>query len=372
MLQKNADWAEENRYLPDETIEALSNAGVLRMRAPARYGGYESDLTTLVDVLTQIGRGDGSTAWTTSVWSICSWLVGLFPDEAQDEVFSTPDARVCGLLSPTGMAEPKDGGFVVNGQWPFNTGALQSQWNSLVAMTPSPDGGVWPVMMLAPMSDIQIVDDWHTVGLRGTGSVTTVAKDVFVPPHRVLPMGPALQEHYASQANADNPIYRTPLLLTAATSTVGTVLGLGQAANEAFFERLPERKITYTAYESQKDAPITHIQVADSATRLAEADFHGHRCAALLDSKAASGEQWTLEERARVRLDIGAVCQRTKEAVDILNTASGASSIYNSVPMQRIERDVQTVNLHAILHPNTNLELYGRILCGLEPNTLYI
>ena len=69
---------------------------------------------------------------------------------------------------------------------------------------------------------------------------------------------------------------------------------------------------------------------------------------------------------------MGAVAQRAKEAVDILNTASGGSSIYQSVPIQRIERDVQTLNLHAIIHPNTNLELYGRILCGLEPNTHYI
>jgi hypothetical protein len=58
--------------------------------------------------------------------------------------------------------------------------------------------------------------------------------------------------------------------------------------------------------------------------------------------------------------------------VDVYQTASGGSSIYDAVPIQRIARDVQVLNLHAVMHPNTNLELYGRVLCGLEPNTHYI
>jgi 3-hydroxy-9,10-secoandrosta-1,3,5(10)-triene-9,17-dione monooxygenase len=373
LLRANAQFGEENRRLSDETIQALADAGLLKLRVPARYGGYEADLRTLVDVVTTVGRGDGATAWTLAVWSICSWLTALFPDEVQDEVFSTPDVRVCGLLSPTGMAAPADGGIVVNGQWAFNTGALHSQWNSLVALAPTPDGeGMMPVMALAPMSDIGIVDDWHTVGLRGTGSVTTVAQDVFIPGNRVLPMGPALAEQYLSRANADTPVYRAPLLLAAATSTVGTVLGIAQAARELFFERLPDRKITYTDYEHQGDAPITHLQVADAEMKADEALFHAHRAAGTLDDKSLAGQPWTTAERAKVRLDVSKAVQLAKESVDLLAAASGASSIYHDNPMQRYERDVNTVSKHAILHPDTNLELYGRILCGLEPNTLYM
>lgn len=372
LLQRNAAWGEEHRLLADESVEAISGAGLLRLRAPARFGGYEADLRTLVDVITEIGRGDGSAAWTTSVWSICSWLVGLFPDEVQEEVFATPDVRVCGLLSPGGPAIPTEGGFVVNGQWKFNTGVRQSHWNSLVAVSPGPDGQMQPVMALVPASQLQIVDDWHTSGLRGTGSVTTVAADLFVPAERVLPMGPVLHEIYASKQNADTPIYRTPMLLTAATSTTGTVLGLAKAARDTFFERLPGRKITYTAYESQADAPITHLQVAQADMRIDEAEFHIYRAAATLDAKGVSGEAWTILERARVRADIGRAVELAKEAVDVLKTASGASSAYSDVPIQRISRDLDVLSLHAILHPNTTLELYGRVACGLEPNTFYI
>src|SRR5262245_61933443 len=115
LLQKNALWTEENRRLPDDSIEALTEAGFLKMRVPARYGGYESDMRTLVDVIAELARGDGSTGWTMAVWAISTWMAGLFPDEVQDEIFAEPDVRISGILGPTAVAVPADGGVTLNG-----------------------------------------------------------------------------------------------------------------------------------------------------------------------------------------------------------------------------------------------------------------
>ncbi|MCW2877877.1 MAG: Acyl-CoA dehydrogenase, type 2, C-terminal domain [Sphaerisporangium sp.] len=372
LFQKNAAWGEENRRIAPESIEALTDAGLLKLRVPHRYGGYESDMRTVVDVIAEVARGDGSTSWTLAVWAISTWMVGLFPDEVQDEIFSTPDVRVSGILSPSAVAVPTEGGVILNGKWSFNTGSQQSHWNTNAAVLATPDGGYEPIMVAIPIADLVIVDDWYTAGLKGTGSVTTIAQDLFVPQARVLPMIPVLQGRHSSERNAGSSIWRAPFMPTACTTVSAPALGLAKAAKDAFFERLPGRKITYTDYTSQNEAPITHLQVAEATVKIDEAEFHAYRAASMLDTKAPAGEPWTLEERARVRLDLGAVCQRAKEAVDILNTASGGSSIYSNVPIQRIERDVQTLNLHAILHPNTNFELYGRILCGLEPNTQFL
>lgn len=372
LLREHAIWAEENRRLHDEVVDAMTAAGLFKMRVPRRYGGYESDMRTVVEVLAELGRADGSTSWVAAVWQVSTWIACMFPDEVQDEVFATPDVRVCGILSPSAVAEPVDGGVVVTGRWAFTTGARQSHWYTNAAMLTTPDGGHEPVMTAIPVAELEIVDDWFTTSLRGSGSVSTVATGVFVPHDRVLRMGPVLGQRYSSKLNADSPLFRGPLLPTACATVGGTVLGLAKAAKEAFFARLPDRGITYTSYDSQREAPLTHLQVAEATVKIDEAEFHAYRAAELVDRKNLAGEAWTVEERARVRLDMGAVCQRAKEAVDILNTASGGSSIYTSVPIQRIQRDVQALNLHAVMHPNTNLELYGRILCGLEPNTHYL
>lgn len=372
LLRKHALWAEENRRLHDETIEALADAGVFKLRRPRHYGGYEVDSGTLVDVGSALGQGCGSTSWVASVYWIPTWMAGQFPDEVQDEVFATEDVRVCGTLSPSGMATPVDGGVVVNGKWGFISGAHHAHWQEIIAIFVPPDGEPYPIMALVPMSDLLVVDDWQTSGLRGTGSVSTVAKDLFIPQQRVLPLPVVLQGQSTSQRNADSTIYRAPLLPVASASAVGTIVGMAKGARDVFLNRLPGRKITYTGYESQRDAPITHFQVAEATLKTDQAEFHARRVADLVDTKSAEGTEWKLEERARTRADVGAVVRLVKEAVDLYATGSGGTSIYSGIPIQRINRDIQAVHQHALMHPNTNTELYGRVLCGLEPNTLYI
>lgn len=371
-LQKHASWNEHHQRLHDEVLQALEQADVFRLRLPKRYGGYEADMRTLVEVLAELGQGDGSTAWVAWVLASNTWLLGLFPDPVQDEVFAHPHVRVSGTLAPTGKVERRDGGFVLSGQWHFHSGSLHSQWSVMAAMSPTPEGGLVPVAVLTPTKELEVIDDWDTAGLRGTGSVSSKATEIFVPAEHVISVISLLQGQSASKQHRDVPIYRTPMVPTIAAAASGTPLGLAKAALANFFQRLPGRGIAYTTYPKQAEAPITHLQVAEATMKIDEAEFHALRAASLVDTKAVNGEEWTLEERARVRMDAGMVARLAKEAIDILNTASGGSSIYKRVPMQRIERDIQAANLQGMIHPNTNLELYGRIRCGLEPNTVNI
>lgn len=372
-LRANAPWGEENRRLHPDSLEALTEAGIFRLRVPLRYGGREAGTRTLVEVAAELGRGDGSAAWAAMVCWITTWMAGLFPDEVQDEVFAAPDTRVCGTLSPSAMAVPAPGGIVVNGKWGFISGALHSRWQVVIGILAAPEAQPMPFMALVPLTELTVVDDWHTAGLRGSGSVSTIAQDLFVPAARFIPLPMALEGgRHASILNAQAPIYRVPLLPAASASSAGAALGMALAARDCFFERLPGRKITYTAYEKQNEAPVTHLQVADAVMRIDEARFHAERLADLVDAKALSGEPFSLAERAAARADMGATVRLSKEAVDILAGASGGSSIYQDVAMQRIVRDIQAVNLHALMHPDTNAELFGRVLCGLEPNSIYI
>ncbi|MEU4739232.1 acyl-CoA dehydrogenase family protein [Actinosynnema sp. NPDC023658] len=371
MLGKNAIWQEENRVLHQDTIDALTESGLLRLTLPSRYGGYEADTTTVVDVLSELALGDGATSWVATVWGISTWLTGLFPDEVQDEVFGAGHLRISGTFAPSAVGVPTAGGIILNGKWGFNTAATQSTWNAHAAVRVVDGQQPEPVVVLVPMSDLEVIDDWYSSGMRGSGSVTTVAKDVFVPDARVLPMMPVLQAgQHRSEINATSRLWNTPFLPWASAVTTGTHWGLARAAYATFMERLPTRKITYTDYEHQAHAPLTHLQVADATARIDEAGFHAHRVAERVDAK--TGEPWSLQERVTARLDLGLTVQRAREAIDVLSTASGASAILSTVPMQRIARDSQTISMHAYHHANTNLELYGRVICGLEPNTVFL
>src|SRR5258708_16196824 len=264
LLQARANWHEQHRRLHDETIEALAQAGIFKLRVPTRYGGYESDTRTLVEVLAELGQGDGSSAWVAWVLAYNTWLVGLLPDAVQDEVFTTPDVRVSGTLSPTGRAERRDDGFVLNGQWHFHSGSWHSQWSVMAAMSTTADGGMAPVVALIPTAALEVLDDWDTAGLRGTGSVSSVAREVFVPTERVFSVISLLQGQSGSQLNAGAPIYRTPMVPSIAAAASGTPLGLAKAAMTNFFQRLPGRVIAYTTYAKQAEPPITPTQVSET------------------------------------------------------------------------------------------------------------
>ena len=112
--------------------------------------------------------------------------------------------------------------------------------------------------------------------------------------------------------------------------------------------------------------------MAEADLKIDEAEYHARRLASLVDHKGYSNEPYTMRERAYCRVAQGRVAELCLDAANIYNLASGASGIYSSMPIQRIQRDLQAMNLHAIYLPVKNYELYGRVLCGLEPNTLFI
>jgi alkylation response protein AidB-like acyl-CoA dehydrogenase len=371
LLRARAGWIEEHRRLPDDVVEAIEDAGLLKMRTPAQYGGYESDARTLIDVHAELARGDGSAAFCLSVWTLINWLVGRFPDEVQDEVFATPNVRVCGTISATGTATAVDGGYVLNGKWRFTSGVLHSHWKFTAAMLDGPDGPA-PITALVPVTDLEIVDDWQVFGLRGTGSVTTAATDLFVPEERVVSQSDLFSPQCQSKINAGKPIYEVPLLVTSTAATAGQTIGAAKYAMESFLERLPGRPITYTDYTSQRDAPITHLQIGEAALLTEEAETRAHRFADLVDTKARTNEPWSEDERVYSRVQLGRVAQLATRAIDIVATASGGSSIYDGVPIQLIQRNMHVLTIHALTNPDTNIELYGRNLCGLGPNTAYL
>ena len=372
VLRANAQWGDQHGRLADEVVDAMIDAGILRMLVPTHYGGYESDMQTIVDVGIQLGRGDGSPAFCATAWWAQCWAVAHFPDSVQDEVFASPDVRICGTLVPNGKGEITKDGVVVSGEWGFNSGAWHSQWKVLSTLAPNLAGEIEPIAAVVPMSDLEVIDDWDVAGLRGTGSITLVAKNVFIPRERFQWISEVVRQEYGSKRNADSPCYRGPIVGVLSNINTGKQVGLAQAAREAFLERIYDRAIQHTSYKTQAEWPITHVQVAEADLKIDEAEYHARRLAALVDHKNYSNEPYTMPERAYCRVAVGRVSQLCHEAINIYNMASGSGGIYSSMPIQRIQRDIQAISLHALNMPIKNLELYGRVLCGLEPNTFFI
>jgi alkylation response protein AidB-like acyl-CoA dehydrogenase len=372
LLREHAPRIERERTLTPEVVAALDDAGALTLSRPERFGGVEADLGTQFGELCSVARGDGSAGWVASLFSVGGFFAGLFDDRAQEEVFANPKARVAGVFSPTGVLKPVDGGYRLTGRWSWNTGCRHAHWDTLAAIVEGSGAPPEVRIALVSMEDLAIEDDWDPSGLAGTGSATVTCEDVFVPAHRTLLTMDALQERYASEANRDRPLFRTAFFPFVLVASMGAPVGMAQAAMDVFLERLPGRGITYTHHADQSEAAVTHLQVAEAAARTTAAELLSRDLARRLDEAAAGGRTLTVAERAAIRGEVAVVVRECRTAVELLADASGASSIQRTVPIQRIARDMRALSIHAALSYTTNLEVYGRVLVGVDPLTPFL
>ncbi|GAA2709604.1 MULTISPECIES: acyl-CoA dehydrogenase family protein [Streptomyces] len=371
-LRKNGREAEERRWIPEENITLLEEAGVFRMAVPRRFGGLDLPLADQTKVIAEIARGCPSTGWLTMVWVTSAWAATLYPDKAQEEIFAGGDTRVSIVFAPTGTLTPTDGGYLLNGTYRFNSGCRGAHWNFTAAVLEEADGSHREVMAIVPMDKMTIADDWHVSSGAGTGSSTTTAENVFVPAHHVVDYGEVMVCATGDRSNTGATGRNYGLLAFILAEVTAVFLGIAQGAYELFLERLPGRGITYTNWTDQKQHPLTQIQVATARNKIDAAEALSERWLEVLQRRADAGEQPTDEEKAIVRGQTAFATQLAKEAVDILFEASGGSVIQRSVDLQRFHRDIQGFALHALVQQAANLEVQGRILLGMDPDTDFL
>ena len=352
----------------EENIQAIADAGLFKLAVPKRFGGSELPFRTFLQVSGELARGDGSTAWATTLINVCGWLSGLYPDRAQRDIYEAdPNARICGVIAPTATSRAVEGGQVVTGKWGFASGCLHSQWAMLGIPVMNEAGE--PVdqgLALIPMSDLTIEDTWYVAGMRGTGSNTLVADEVFVPDYRILSVPPAVGGSYATE-HTDEELYRSAFVPVLALVLIGPQIGLARAALEIVLESLAKgRGISYTFYDKSSLAPTTQLQVAEASQLIDSAFLHAMRAADDIDRAARTEDYLDFATRARVRADVGTIATRCREAVDLLLNVHGAGSFAEFNPMQRIWRDLETCSRHAVVNPEISKELYGRALIGVE------
>ena len=373
-LRARAAEAERLRRLPDANVAAAREAGLLKVLQARRYGGLQMSLHTHIDVIAEIARGCGSTAWCMGVVHAHSWLVALFPEAAQEESYgANPNAFISAVIMPRGKARPVKGGFALSGFWPFASGCEHAQWLLLGAQILDEQGVVVDEAdLLVPRSDIVIHDDWHVAGLRATGSCSITAKETLVPRHRYLSLPGLIGGKTPDATKHEGHLYKSAAVPVLCLAITPAALGIAEAALEAFIGRLPGREIAYTDHVIQIENATTHCQVAAAATKIRIARLLLHQCASEIEAAAERGEMMEFAARARIRMDCAAAVRQCLDAVEILFLACGGSGIAETNPVQRAWRDLHAINMHGALALETNQEMYGRVLLGLKPNTALI
>ena len=318
-------------------------------------------------------RGCAATGWNFANLQIHHWMLALYDERAQEEIWGkNPDALIAsGIAYPQGSGRRKDGGFVISGRWNFSSGVNVADWNMLAVTVREGEGLAGEKvtdhrMCLLHKSQYEVVDDWQVLGMRSTGSMTVVAKDVFVPEHRALCVYDARGGGTFPGAKG-NPgtVYRVPFSALAAHGIGGTAVGNAQAALELTIEAVKKRSTSYTGLK-MRDIQAVQIRVGAAGARIdAARQFLRSDC---IEAQEIAGRNAIpdAERKLRFKRNLAYAANLCTEAVDILHAMAGANGVYDSYPIQRIFRDAHTLGGHISFSTDAQFSTWGLAALGGE------
>jgi indole-3-acetate monooxygenase len=364
-----ADFAEEsekNRAIAAPVLDALRATGLLRAGVPADVGGTLPAVPTVLSAVESIASGDASTGWCVSVAAASSLLAGYLPPAGAAEAFEDPRAIAAGVWAPGGRARQAEGGVVISGEWSFCSGIMHSDWIFLGFLPDSAtrDNGQQSAVDRASSSwvaavrtsELDILDTWHTSGLRGTGSHDVVATDVFVPDRRLVNLSDGPPTH-------SDPMHRYPPFGFFAASIAAVALGNARASIGDLV-RLAAHKRPAGSRQSLAERPTTQFKLAEAEASIRAArEFYYHAIDnAWQEAQGAS----TVSESGRLAIRLAAT-HAVRVSADVARAMyelAGASAIYERSPLQRRFRDAHTAIAHFQVNARS-FELPGRLLLGL-------
>jgi 3-hydroxy-9,10-secoandrosta-1,3,5(10)-triene-9,17-dione monooxygenase len=366
--QATAAAADRDRRLPDEAVDVLIASGLVKALRPRRLGGYEVDPTTYFEIGRTLANGLPALAWVYQVMSIHEWYMAYANPELQAEIWDgDADAVVVDSVAPVGRAEVVDGGFRVTGRWKFLSGIEWASWVAVNAMTELPDGtGPEPCLYFLPKSEVEVVDDWHTIAMRGSASRGVIVDNAFVPAHRMM--------HFARTAASgrpqgpvtdSGPLYRMPFTPMLSMAIFPAAVGIAERALREFTIWTQQRVRPFEQGARQKDAPAAQFALAEATVRWESAYLLARRYTeelwqAGLDDQPADDPQ----RRGRLFAWRGYIGRTNAEIVEKLFLESGANALFESHPLSLLWRESHAAAQHVSMQYGDSMTSYGRTLVG--------
>jgi indole-3-acetate monooxygenase len=353
---------EQARTLPRDLVDDLVAAGCFRALVPRTHGGDELPWADALAVIEELARADGSVGWTVMLGAAAPALLGHLPAATFDAVYASgPDVISAGTFNPAGIATPVDGGFRASGQWSFASGCRHAQW--FLAHCVVDDGRMPPLrMMVLPAADVQIVDTWSTMGMRGTGSHDFTVDGKFV--------GADWSFTVFEPPELDFTLLRIPELCLSTMAFAAVAVGIAGGAMDDIVA-LASGKVPMFAGAPLAANPLFRNQLgrADAALRATRTVLRHDAEEAW--TMALGGVEFDDATRGRIRSTMTWIVETAAGVVDTAYRAGGGTALYNTSPLQRRLRDIHTLTQHFGVKLDT-YTLAGAVVAGQEVDTTFL
>lgn len=362
-LAARAAEMEEVRRLPADLAQKLAATGVFRMVTPKRFGGLELTPREIVETTEALAAANASAGWCAMIAATTALNAAYMAPEYAAEIYGDPLTITGGVFAPMGRAVVEGDHYRVSGRWQWGSGSANCSWlcGSCTLwengeMKRLPTGAPDTRMMVFPASDATLIDTWHVMGLKGTGSGDFEVKDIRVPKGRSVSL-------VTDKPRETGALYKFPAFGLLALGVTAVALGNARGALDAFRDLATVKKSQGSSKTlSERQTVQAEYARSEAAWRAARAYLYSE-----IDRvwAVAQGEdEIPIQARADLRL---ACTHTTRTGADIcrsLYDLGGGAALFETSDLQRRFRDAHAITQHIVTAPAT-LELTGRILFGL-------
>lgn len=357
LKQKSAE-IDEARRLPPEVAARVREAGMFRIAMPKIWGGPELSIIEQIEVIEELAKANASTAWCVMIGCDSGFYSGYLDEVAARELYPRLDMATAGSVSPMGRAEKVEGGYRISGQWPFGSGITHADVvgaNCLLYKNGAPimsaaGSPAWRIMLM-PASSVEVLDTWHTTGMRGTGSNDYRVSNLFVPECNSF--------SFMEAARREGTLWRRAASFLPKVS--GVPLGAARAAIDHVTETM-QGKIEFPSGRPYKNLPRIQSAIGEAEMILGAARAYVFSATEREWMRMEKHEQPNIQERADIWLSRVNVAHQARQIIRMLYDAVGGAAIYSrNSPMDLALRDAETWCQHIVVQRKT-LEAAGAML----------
>jgi alkylation response protein AidB-like acyl-CoA dehydrogenase len=358
------DDTESSRSIAQPIVARLRETRLCRMAVARELQGLELPTHEALEVYETLAGAEASVAWIVWNNSLPCFFGRFLESAARRELFADPEWLYASSTRPTGRAALEGDGYRINGRWSLVSGCELAEWIAVMCLVEENS----ELRMTAPgepemrfvyvrRSDCEILDTWHSGGLRGTGSHDVVVRNKRIPRQWTAAPGEA--------STLDAPIGRIPIICTMAAGYGAQALGIGQSALDTLVE-LTKTKVSPDPGPAPADRPVVLASIARQTAALGAARLYLRSCVARLWDAVSSGAPPTLEDVSTVWTAAHHAVDQGRSTVEAMYAAGGASSLYTSCPLERAHRDIHAMSRH-IVGQSFWLDSAGRVKLGMSP-----
>ncbi|WP_245277166.1 acyl-CoA dehydrogenase family protein [Rhizobium sp. CF080] len=381
LLRKNALEGEKLGALTRESLQALNDIGAFRLTLPTDFGGYALGARDVVEIVSEIGRGDGAAGWMVFVAGGLRNIIS-FPDDAVQEIFDCGQSWVGPLAAgasifatKVGSARPVEGGWMVSGSWHFGSGCKHAKWIAVGVDYECAPGEMGRAMAILNAEQMEIIDNWRVMGMKATSSNSlTVKEEQFVPDRRFMDMREfpmRMDETRRRYSGLASQFDARGLMLLTNLTHMAIVLGMARGALECYIDMAKKQRPFNLPYPSVAEMTSTQVCAAKAYAMIKMAEAVAYRTADTLDRHAIEGIDISHEQEQSMMMEAVHATNSLDGVLGTLQLSIGSATANESNPVQRFARDVRVALLHGAVRLDPTAEIFGRQLMGIAPFPMF-